>query len=297
MSGAKSPTNRGRLLIGAHMSVAGGVAAAFARGEAVGCTCMQIFTRNPRQWRGASLVEADLRAFKREQRRTGIWSVVSHANYLINLASRDRTLRRRSGKAIGDELARCELLGLSGVVVHPGSHKGGGVEDGIKRAADAINAAFDLPTNERAKLILETTAGQGDSVGCRFEHLAGIIERIEQRKRVGVCLDTCHVFAAGYDMRTPKAYEETWVKFDAIIGRGRLKVVHLNDCKGGLGSNLDRHEHIGRGKLGRQAFKLVMQDPRLARVPKVLETPKGPRDDGRWDRRNLGVLRRMAAGP
>ncbi len=297
MSKSRNPTSRGRLLIGAHMSVAGGAAAAFARAEAVGCACMQIFTRNPRQWRGNPLAEADVRAFKREQRRTGIWSVVSHANYLINLASRDRALRRRSGQAIGEELAHCELLGLSGVVVHPGSHKRGGVEDGIKRAADAINAAFDLPTNAKAKLILETTAGQGDSVGCRFEHLAGIIERIEQRRRVGVCFDTCHVFAAGYDMRTPKAYEETWAEFDAAIGRGRLKVVHLNDCKGSLGSNLDRHEHIGRGKLGRQAFQLVMQDSRLARVAKILETPKGPKDDGRCDRRNLGRLRRLAAGP
>ena len=276
------------------MSIQGGVANAFARGEAVGCACMQIFARNPRQWRAIPLAAGDVAAVREARRRTRIWPVVAHANYLVNLAARDRATYRRSLNALEADLVWCERLGLPGVVVHPGAHAGRGVEAGIARIADSINRLLDRPSSGKAKILLETTAGQGQGVGSRFEHLAEIIERVASHRRVGVCLDTCHVFAAGYDLRTEAAYERTWAEFDATVGRSRLEVIHLNDCKGALGSHLDRHEHIGQGHVGRGAFRLLMQDPRLDHVPKILETPKGQKDHGVLDRRNLSLLRRLA---
>ncbi len=283
-----------RLLLGAHMSVRGGPAAAVARGVSVGCRCMQIFCQNPRQWRPAALSDDAVAAFRKALRGAGIRPVVSHANYLINLAAASRGDWRRSIRSLKEELSRCRRLGLLGVVVHPGSHQGRGVEEGVKRVAEALNAALDEPNKRRPLVLLENTAGQGFCLGGRFEHLAAIMERVERRARVGVCFDTCHAFAAGYDLRTEEAYARVWEDFDAVIGRKRLRVLHLNDSKTALGSGADRHEHIGKGRLGSRAFRLLMQDDRLAAIPKILETPKGAKDDGAWDRRNLRLLRRLA---
>ena len=282
-------------LIGAHLSVEGGVSKALGRGVAVGCACAQIFTRNARQWRGARLSEEEVRLFRYAQRETMIRPVWGHANYLINLAASDRTIRRRSLAALADDLQRCDALGLPGVVVHPGSHGGRGAVDGISRAADALCAVLGRTDRLKARVVLETSAGQGNSIGLRFEEIAEILALVGCRPRTGVCLDTCHVFAAGYDLRTRAAYDRTWAAFCATIGVQRLKIIHVNDCKGGLGRRLDRHEHLGRGYLGARAFRLLMRDRRLLKIPKVLETPKGKRDDGTWDRRNLRLLRELAA--
>ena len=196
-----------------------------------------------------------------------------------------------------DDLRRCEALGLPGVVVHPGSHGGRGLADGISRVADALHAVLDHTGSLKAKVVLETPAGQGNGVGARFEELAAILERVGNRLRTGVCFDTCHVFAAGYDLRAEAAYDQTWSTFRTTIGIQRLKIIHVNDSLTELGQRVDRHEHLGEGRLGLTAFRLLMQDPRLLRVPKVIETPKDVKDDGAWDRRNLGLLRQLASSP
>ena len=276
------------------MSVAGGLANAFERARTAGCVCMQIFAKNPRQWVAKRLGRGQAAAFRAAGQDLDVWPVMAHGSYLVNLAASDRSVRRRSLSSLRDDLARSEVLGIAGVVIHPGSHRGRGLEEGIARIAESINRILDQTAGDGSKIVLETTSGQGQGVGSRFEHIAAIIELVEQRRRLGVCLDTCHVFAAGYDVRRKPGYERMWREFDAAIGMRRLEVIHLNDCKGGLGEHLDRHEHIGMGGLGLNAFRLVMRDPRLAHVPKIIETPKGDKDDGVLDRRNLGILRRLA---
>lgn len=282
------------LLIGAHLSIEGGVSRVFGRGAAVGCACAQIFIRNARQWQGVRLSQEEARLFRSAQRESSIRPVWGHANYLINLAASDRTIRRRSLTALEDDLRRCDVLGLPGVVVHPGSHGGRGTADGISRVTAGLCAVLDRTEPLKAKVVLETSAGQGNGIGARFEELADILVRVGNRSRTGVCFDTCHVFAAGYDLRTRAAYERTWATFCATIGMQRLKIIHVNDCKGDLGHRSDRHEHIGRGCLGTTAFRLLMRDQRLVKIPKVVETPKGKEDDGAWDRRNVGLLRKLA---
>jgi len=265
------------------------------RGQKLDCDCVQIFTRSARQWRGKPLTDEDVVDFRRARRETGIRQVIAHANYLINLASHDRSKHRRSLTAIADDLTRCEVLKLSGLVVHPGSHLGRGVDAGIARIADSINRVLDRASDGRTRILLETGSGEGNGVGSRFEQLAAIIERVERPKRIGVCLDTCHVFAAGYDLRTCEGCDAMWREFRSTVGMSRLKVIHMNDCRGSLGQHLDRHEHLGRGRIGPDAFRMIMQDTRLTRVPKIVETPKGEEDDGKLDRRNLSLLRRWAA--
>jgi len=283
-----------RLNIGAHISIAGGVDRAPFRAQAVGCECMQIFTAGNRQWRARPIGEAEARRFRDACRETGIAPVYAHSGYLINLAAADGALRRRSERAFAGELDRAEQLGLPWVVVHPGSHGGAGEAEGLRRVARAVDGLLRATRGYTVGVLLETTSGGGSALGHRFEHLARILAEVSETHRVGVCFDTCHVFAAGYDLRTRAAFRRTFAEFDRVVGLGRLKALHLNDSRGDLGSRRDRHEHIGRGRLGREAFGLLVRARRFRAVPKFLETPKGRTGGREWDALNLSLLRRLA---
>ena len=276
------------------MSIAGGVAQALWRGVETGCDVIQIFTKNAMQWRAKPLTQDDSAAFLKVRQETGIRPVAAHGSYLINLASPDDSLYERSQEALREEMQRAEALELPYLVMHPGSPRGGGDEEGIDRIARAINLIHHRGAGMRIMILMETTAGQGATLGNRFEHFARIIGRIEEEERVGVCIDTCHIFAAGYDISTLAGYEATLAEFDRVIGLGRLKVIHLNDSKAAAGTRVDRHEHIGKGSLGLDAFRRLLQDPRLAHLPFILETPKGKTPRGEdWDCVNLRVLREL----
>jgi deoxyribonuclease-4 len=282
------------MLLGAHMSIAGGVDKALVRGGALGCEAVQIFLKSNMQWRGHAIGEAERERFFAHRAAGGIKAVFAHDCYLINLASPDDRVYEKSQMALLDELMRAELLRLPYIVMHPGAHLGSGVRAGIRRLADALNRLLRAHRGGSVSILLETTSGQGTSVGYRFEQIAEIIEGIKNRARVGVCVDTCHVFAAGYDLRTPASYRETFREIERIIGLKRVKVFHLNDSRKPLGARIDRHEHIGKGYLGLDAFRLLLNDERFRDVPMVLETPKGKGD--RYDRRNLATLRRLVRG-
>ena len=276
------------------MSIAGAVAQALWRGRETGCDVIQIFTKNAMQWRAKPLTQDDRAAFLKARQETGIRPVAAHGSYLINLASPDDSLYERSQEALWEEMQRAEALELPYLVMHPGSPRGGGEEEGIDRIARAINLIHHRGAGMRVIILLETTAGQGATLGNRFEHFARIIGRIEADERVGVCLDTCHIFAAGYDISTLAGYEATLGEFDRVIGLARLKVMHLNDSKAAAGTRIDRHEHIGKGSLGLDAFRRLLQDPRLTDLPFILETPKGKTASGEdWDCVNLRVLREL----
>lgn len=276
-------------LLGAHMSIAGGHALAIDRAMAIGMTACQIFTKNANQWNAKPIPPEGAEGFRTRVAESDVAFIVAHDSYLINLASPDDTLRERSTAAFGDELERCGLLGVPFLVTHPGAHMGTGVEEGVHRVAESLNRIFgDLPDLE-VTVLLETTAGQGTTLGRTFEELASILELVEDQSRVGVCFDTCHVFAAGYDIRDEAGYGATMQSFDEIIGFARLHVFHLNDSKKVLGSHVDRHTHIGEGEIGPEAFRMIVNDERFAGHPGILETPKD--DTGEDDRRNLAALR------
>ncbi len=280
--------------LGAHRSVAGGLENAFAEGVRVGCDCLQIFVRNQRQWRAPPLSKEQVETFRAAAKRAGLAPVVAHASYLLNLASPDAAARRRSVAAMVDELGRCEALGIAALIFHPGSHMGEGVEAGAKRVARSLDQVHRRCAGFRTMILLETTAGQGTSIGHTFEQLAGIRNRVAEPERLGVCLDTCHLFAAGYDFRKPEAYARTIGELDGAIGVTSVRCIHMNDSKRELGSRVDRHEHIGKGKIGKQGFAHFLNDPRFKRVPMILETPKG--EDGRGtdlDKVNLKRLRKL----
>jgi deoxyribonuclease-4 len=275
-------------LLGAHMSVAGGHALAIERATAFSMTACQIFTKNANQWNAKPIDPEAAEGFRARVAASEIGFVVAHDSYLINLASPDDTLRQRSIAAFGDELRRCAQLGVPWLVTHPGAHMGTGVDEGVSRVASALNQLFaELPDLD-VTVLLETTAGQGTTLGRSFEELAMILALVEDQSRVGVCFDTCHVFAAGYDLRDAEGYGATIQAFDDIIGLHRLRAFHLNDSKKSLGARVDRHAHIGEGELGTEAFRLLLNDERFAGHPGILETPKG--DDGEDDRRNLATL-------
>jgi len=276
------------------MSIAGGFENAFAAGVRVGCDCLQIFVKNQRQWRAPQLCDSHVAAFEAAARQTGLAPVIAHASYLLNLASPDAMTRLKSIHAMVDELGRCEALGVSALIFHPGAHLGSGIETGIKRVAGSLNEVHDRCPGYRTLILLETTAGQGTAVGHRFEQLAAIIDRVSDSERLGVCLDTCHLFAAGYDFRKPEDYAVMVGKLDSVIGLSNIKCIHLNDSKRDLGSRVDRHEHIGKGKIGKQGFVHFVNDKRFAHVPMIIETPKGK--DGRGtdlDKVNLKRLRSL----
>ena len=283
------------LHLGAHMSISGGCDLALERAAALEMTACQIFTKNERQWVAKPLDPGVVERFRAQRAALGVGHLVAHDSYLINLASPDDALREKSRVAFGGELERCEALGVPALVTHPGAHVGSGVDAGLARVAEGLNRVLaDLPDGT-VSVLLETTAGQGTTLGRTFEELAAIIAMVEDQSRIGVCLDTCHVFAAGYELRTPDGYAATMANFDAVLGLDRLRAIHLNDSKHGLGSHKDRHDHIGGGELGLEAFRNVVNDPRLAGRPGILETEKGP--NGEEDRRNLAALRSLIAAP
>ena len=279
-------------LLGAHMSIAGGHALAIDRATVFGMTACQIFTKNANQWAAKPIAPEAAEGFRAKVAESGVGFVVAHDSYLINLASPDDTLWERSIAAFGDELHRADQLGVPWLVTHPGAHMGSGVDVGVRRVATGLNRLFDMLPDLGVTVLLETTAGQGTTLGRTFEELAAILALVEDKARVGVCFDTCHVFAAGYDIRDAEVYMATMTAFNDMIGFDHLRVFHLNDSKKGLGSHVDRHTHIGEGELGTEAFRLLLNDERFADHPGILETPKG--DDGEEDRRNMATLRELA---
>jgi len=279
--------------LGAHESIAGGLHKAFDRAQSAGCEAVQIFVKSNRSWAVKPLTEEDIARFKAKAEETGIHPVVGHTSYLLNLATPDEALWVKSRDTLIIELERCEALDVPYLVLHPGSHVGAGEEAGLARVAQGLGKIHAATPGFRTQILLETTAGQGSSLGHSFEHLAWLIEHTPEGERLGVCLDTCHVFAAGYKLRTPKGYTATMETFDRLIGLERLKALHLNDCKANLGSRKDRHEHIGKGHIGLEGFRHILNDPRLAGLPGLLETPKG--SDLHEDRENLAVLRSLVA--
>ena len=283
---------RHHLLIGAHVSTSGGVHTAFERGTQVGCTTMQVFTKNNNQWSGRAFSGVDIQNYKTAEAKSSIAPVVAHAAYLINCCATNPATLKKSRVALADELQRCEALGIRGLIFHPGSHVGAGEDEGIKRIAESINAAHTLTGKLRTLTTLETTAGQGSAIGYRFEHLRRIMDLVAENERMAVCLDTCHLFAAGYAIHTEKGWEETMKELDAIIGLDRILAVHVNDSKKEFGSRVDRHDHIGKGFIGKKGFRPLMTDPRFAGIPKIIETPKS--EDMHEDVENLNVLRSLA---
>lgn len=279
--------------LGAHMSIAGGVDKALLRGQQVGCETLQVFTKNNHRWAAPPLGDETIEKWCRNLDETGIAPVVAHDSYLINLASPDDALWLRSLAAIVIEMARCDVLRIPYLVMHPGAHTGSGEEAGLRRIAQALDRAFQRLPDTQVTVLLETTAGQGTGLGHRFEHLARILELATVGDWLGVCFDTCHVLAAGYEIRTPDGYEETFRQFDAIVGLECLQVFHVNDSKRDLNSRVDRHEHIGQGHIGLEGFRLLLNDPRFGRHPMLLETPKGP--DMQKDVENLAILRSLIA--
>jgi deoxyribonuclease IV len=282
------------VLLGAHMSIAGGVHTAVERGISIGCTTMQMFVKNNNQWKGKKLSEEDVSTYKKLLRESSIGPVVVHDTYLINLCAIDKEILKKSREALKDELDRCELLGVEYLNFHPGSHVGAGEAEGIKRIAESLDIVHELTKGYQVKSVLETTAGQGTAIGYRFEQLRDIIDRVAEPERMAVCMDTCHVFAAGYDIATERGYEKTFDDFDAILGLKRLVAFHLNDSKKEIGSRVDRHEHIGKGTIGKNGFRMLMNDVRFAAIPKILETPKGP--EMKEDVKNMKLLRSMVVG-
>lgn len=279
------------LEFGAHMSISGGCDLAIGRAAAFGMTACQIFTKNERQWVAKPLDLGMVERFREQRETTGVRHLVAHDSYLINMASPDDAMWEKSRLAFREELDRCDILGVPYLVTHPGAHVGSGEELGIRRVSQAINHIHAERPDGTTMILLETTAGQGSALGRTFDELAAIIDGVEDKRRVGVCFDTCHAFAAGYDLRDASSYQATMDAFNNVIGLDRLKAFHLNDSRKGLGSRVDRHAAIGDGELGLEAFRFLVNDPRFAGLPGVLETDKGP--DGEEDRRNLETLRAL----
>jgi deoxyribonuclease-4 len=282
--------------LGAHLSIAGGVVNAVLAAERLGCQTVQLFTKNSNQWAGKPFAPDEPAEFRKALRRTRLKFATSHDSYLINLATADAVLWRRSVEAFVDELDRAETLGLTYLVTHPGAHVGAGEEAGLANVARAIDEVHARRPENKAKVLLELTAGQGTCLGCRFEHLAAILEQVRDPKRLGVCLDTCHAYAAGYAFGTAHEYAAMMDEFDRVIGLKRLKLFHLNDSQKPFGSRVDRHEHIGRGHIGLEPFRRIVNDPRFQKTPMILETPKEDADGTGMDPVNLATLRGLFEG-
>ena len=277
--------------LGAHVSVAGGLATAFERGREIRCDALQIFVKNASRWKAKPLEPDAVRVFREAHRAAGDPPLVAHAAYLINLAAIDPAILERSREALAEELRRCAELGVPGLVVHPGAHLGAGEDAGLTAIARSLDVVHDLLAGCPARVLLELTAGQGSVLGYRLEQLETIRNRARTGDRLGFCLDTCHAFAAGYDLRTPAAVEEFLDRADRVLGLERVACVHLNDSVGELGSRKDRHANVGEGEIGLAGFRRVLEEPRLATIPMVLETPIG--DDERGHARDLEKLRSL----
>src|SRR5215210_149399 len=288
--------------LGAHLSIAGGLPRAVDRAKAARCESLQIFTKSAGQWRARPLPPDEVALFKQRVAETGLRPVISHNSYLINLAAAIPALREQSIASLAEEIDRAEALGLFGLVMHPGSHTTGSEQDGLRLIAEALLGLLADRREGKTMILLEHTAGQGTNLGHRFEHLAAIIDAAGATSRLGVCLDTCHLLTAGYDICSQEGYDTTFREFDRIVGLERLKAFHLNDSKKPCGSRVDRHEHIGKGCLGLEPFRRLLNDPRFHELPMLLETPKLETPESRrksdldpWDARNLRTLRRLIA--
>ncbi len=280
------------MILGSHLSVSGGLQNALFKAGEYGFDTVAVFVRNQRQWSGPPLAEQAVETFRQVRRELAIAPVVAHGSYLMNLAGEEE-VRQKSIAALTDELDRCGRLGIEFYVFHPGSCAD--THAGIARIAEALNGVLASAPISSPRVLLETTAGQGNCIGSRFEHLADILGRLHKPRQCGVCMDTCHIFAAGYDMRTPATYQETMRLFDSIIGMEQLAAIHVNDSVRDLGSCVDRHAHIGHGKIGLEGFANLVNDSRLADTPMILETPKEQTPDGRdWDLVNAQSLRELA---
>ena len=279
------------ILLGAHMSIAGGVDMAIERARSIDCTAMQMFVKNNMQWFARPLTRNEIALFLEHQQRSELLSIFAHANYLINLAATNGQFHANSIRSLSQELVRADRLELPFLVLHPGAHLGAGEEAGLDKIIKSIDRVFSGLPKINTRIALETTAGQGSCLGNKFEHLAYIISRVREPQRLCVCLDTAHVFAAGYDISSEGSVRKTFREFDLVIGLDRLAAIHLNDSKTACGSRVDRHEHIGTGKIGLPAFRFIMRARRFRKVPKVLETPKGK--DLQEDVVNLKTLRRL----
>jgi deoxyribonuclease-4 len=269
-----------RPLLGAHVSIAGGVAQALVRGKALGCECIQIFTKSSRQWKARLYTGDEIAAFKRNRKETGIDSIIAHDSYLLNLGSPDEAMRKRSVAAFIDELERCELLDVPYLVAHPGSHVGAGEDAGIKTIAKSLDEALRACKGLRVKIALEITAGQGTNLGSSFPQMARIFDAVKESEGLRSCFDTEHAFAAGHDIATEEGYQRTLQEFDKHLGLKRLVAFHLNDSLKPLGSRIDRHEHIGKGYLGKETFRRLLHDRRFFGIPMCLETDRGPDNKG-----------------
>ena len=288
--GAQEPP----LLIGAHMSIAGGPAKAIDRALSVGCTAMQIFVKSNMQWFAGPFTDSDLREFHQHPRRGELRSVFGHTGYMINLGATNAEFHTKSLRALAEELARADQLRLPFLVLHPGAHMGMGEEAGLAKIVKSLDAVFKNAPDLKTRIALETTAGQGSTLGHTFEQLAWILEHAAEPDRLCVCIDTAHLFAAGYDLSTEAGTRETLKQFEKIIGWERLAAIHCNDSKTALNSHVDRHEQIGKGKIGLPAFRVILNYPPFVNIPKVLETPKGK--ELKEDVENLAILRQLAAG-
>jgi len=275
------------VILGAHVSIAGGVSNAPLNAQKLGINAFQIFTKNQNRWKDKPLEPAEVEKYLANCESCDIRRTVAHSAYLINLCTTDNGKLKMSRNAFLDEMMRAEQLRIPYLVMHPGSHLGAGESEGIRLIAESLRMLFNQQPDGKVRVLLETTAGQGTNLGYRFEQMAELIELIDCDARVGVCLDTCHIFAAGYDIRTPDAYEATIAEFDRVVGLDRLYVFHFNDSRRELGSRIDRHEHLGNGKIGVEPFKLFVQDPRFTDLPGLIETP-GDMEDFAG---NLDILR------
>jgi deoxyribonuclease-4 len=289
---ADSPTHP--ILLGAHMSIAGGASMAIERARSINCTAMQMFVKNNMQWFAPPLARDEIALFTQHRQRSEL-SIFAHANYLINLATTNGQFHTNSMRSLSEELVRADQLDLPFLVLHPGAHLGAGEEAGLEKIVESIDRVFSGLPKIKTRIALETTAGQGSCLGNKFEHLAYIISRVREPERLCVCLDTAHIFAAGYEISSESSVRKTFREFGRVIGLDRLVAIHLNDSKTVCGSRVDRHEHIGRGKIGLPAFRFIMGDRRFRKIPKVLETPKGK--DLREDVINLKRLRRLVTTP
>jgi deoxyribonuclease-4 len=277
-------------LIGAHISIAGGLYKAFDRGESIGCTAMQIFTKSNRSWFDKKLTEGEINAWKERWKSSTVKEVVVHSSYLINIGAKTPETEKNSVAALKDELHRCQSLGIPYLVLHPGSHVGAGEEKCIKQIAQNLDTVLESGDGTTS-ILLETMAGQGTNVGSTFEQIAQIRSLAEHKKNIGVCLDTCHIFSAGYNIASDEGYYETMKKFDDIVGLSLLKIIHLNDSKTPCNSHKDRHEALGQGSIPLTTFSLIMNDKRLASIPKILETPSD--DDMQLYASEIKLLKKM----
>jgi deoxyribonuclease-4 len=275
-------------LIGAHLSTKGGLHTVFERAEAIGASALALFAKNANQWKGKELSDDDIAEFTRLR---SVRPIFTHASYLINLATTNREFHRKSIAAMIDELDRAERLGLHAVVLHPGAHMNAGVDAGLEQIARSLDQIHAALPEHRVVTLLETAAGQGSCVGCSFEELGRIIAMVDDKRRVGICIDTCHIFAAGYDIRTRDGYEKMTEEVERFVGLENVGAFHLNDSKKGLGSRVDRHQHIGEGEIGVEAFRMLLNDARFRFIPKLLETPKTVETES--DVRTITLLRSL----